>query len=89
VWRKQNRLSPSHCPRAITSSLTTGGTGLNAYVDIDTRIPNVNNLGSGAFQLTHGVKYDDYANRPVHRFYQMWQQLDCHVSYATASNPSG
>jgi phospholipase C len=69
--------------------LTTGGTGLNAHVDIDTRIPNVHSLGPGPFQLTPGVKYDDYASSPVHRFYQMWQQLDCNVNYATANNPSG
>jgi phospholipase C len=25
----------------------------------------------------------------VHRFYQMWQQLDCSVSHITAANPSG
>src|SRR5260221_854027 len=69
--------------------MTTGGTGLNAYVDIDTRIPNVNGLPSGAFQLTPGALYDAYANSPVHRFYQMWQQLDCNVNHATAQNPSG
>ncbi len=83
------QIEPFALPENYYKFLTTGGTGLNAYVDIDTRIPNVNNLGSGAFQLTPGVKYDDYANSPVHRFYQMWQQLDCSASYATASNPSG
>ena len=82
-------IEPFALPDPSYKKLTTGGTGLNAYVDIDTRIPNVNNLGSGAFQLTPGVKYDDYANSPVHRFYQMWQRLDCNVSHATASNPSG
>jgi len=83
------QIEPFALPQNYYKLLTTGGTGLNAYVDIDTRIPNVNNLGSGVFQLTPGVKYDDYANSPVHRFYQMWQQLDCSASYATASNPSG
>ena len=80
-------------PFALTNTgyklMTTGGTGLTSFVDIDTRIPNVNGLPSGPFQLTPGVKYDDYANSPAHRFYQMWQQLDCNVSYATAGNPSG
>lgn len=69
--------------------MTTGGTGLDPYVVPDTRIPNVFNLPSGAFQLTPGVGYDDYANSPVHRFYQMWQDEDCNASYATADNPSG
>ena len=45
--------------------------------------------GRELFQLTPGVKYDDYANSPVHRFYQMWQQMDCHADYATPNNPSG
>ncbi len=83
------QFEPFALPNSYYKFLTTGGTGLNSYVDIDTRIPNVNNLGSGAFQLTPGVKYDDYTNSPVHRFYQMWQQLDCDVSHATAQNPSG
>jgi phospholipase C len=82
-------LEPFALPNSYYQFMTTGGTGLNPYVDVDTRIPNVWNLPSGVFQLTPGVKYDDYANSPVHRFYQMWQQLDCNGSYATASNPSG
>jgi phospholipase C len=69
--------------------MITGGTGLNPYVDVDTRIANVYNLREGVFQLTPSVSYDAYANSPVHRFYQMWQQEDCNVGYATASNPSG
>jgi len=38
---------------------------------------DVFNLPPGPYQLTPGVAYDDYAESPVHRFYQMWQQLDC------------
>ena len=30
-----------------------------------------------------------YTASPVHRFYQMWQQLDCNVEYATETNPVG
>jgi phospholipase C len=33
--------------------------------------------------------YDTYGGSPVHRFYQMWQQLDCDVATATRKNPSG
>jgi len=33
--------------------------------------------------------YDSYAASPVHRFYQMWQQLDCAVDHANLLNPSG
>jgi phospholipase C len=68
--------------------MTTGGTGLKAGTP-DTRIPNVNNLPGGPFQITPGIKYDDYAASPVHRFYQMWQQLDCNINYSDRSNPSG
>ena len=74
--------------RDYNKFLITGATGL-AHGVVDTRIVNVNNLGQGAFQLTPGVKYDDYAASPVHRFYQMWQQIDCDKSQATPNNPSG
>jgi len=69
--------------------MTTGGTGLN-HGDVDTRVPNATTLPSGPFQLTSKTHpYDAYDNSPVHRFYQMWQQADCNVAYATESNPSG
>ncbi len=79
--------------------LTTGGTGLTGKVP-DTRITGVNatapysSLPGGPFQLTNTkgadtFTWDSYAASPVHRFYQMWQQADCNVSYATESNPSG
>ncbi len=62
--------------------LTTGGTGLASGVP-DTRVSYdgdpVTNLPPGPFQLTPGVPYDAYAASPVHRFYQMWQQLDCNA----------
>ncbi len=69
--------------------LTIGGTGLSAYTVPDTRIPNVLDLPEGAFGLTPSVPYSSYANSPVHRFYQMWQQVDCSVAYTTSGNPSG
>ena len=76
--------------------LLTGGTGLTGKVP-DSRITGVHNsppystLQPGPFQLTNNSSfpYDSYANSPVHRFYQMWQQADCSASYATPSNPSG
>jgi len=68
--------------------LISGGTGLPSKV-VDTRIANVNDLPPGPFQLTPGVGYNDYAASPVHRFYQMWQQLDCRAHEATLWNPSG
>jgi phospholipase C len=64
----------------------------------DARIFNVNNLPAGPFQLTNGTNgtaftYDSYAGSPVHRFYQMAQQLNCSETFASLSdflkNPSG
>jgi phospholipase C len=72
--------------------LTTGGTGQPGNVP-DARISydgeTATSLPSGPFQLTPGVPYDSYAASPVHRFYQMWQQMDCSRAYATEWNPSG
>ncbi len=69
--------------------LTIGGTGLSPYIVPDTRIPNVLDLPEGTFGLTPSVPYSSYANSPVHRFYQMWQQTDCSTAYITTDNPSG
>jgi phospholipase C len=68
--------------------LTTGATGLPQY-GIDTRFPNAATPANQPFQLTPGIAYDAYAASPVHRFYQMFQQMDCSVASATAANPSG
>jgi phospholipase C len=70
--------------------LTTGGTGSLTAGTPDTRIPNVNSLLPGVFQITGpNMTDDDYAGSPVHRFYQMWQQLDCAAATASFFNPSG
>lgn len=75
-------------PDSYYKYLTTGGTGLK-HGTPDTRVLNYNDLPPGPFQLTPGVPYDAYAASPVHRFYQMRQQTDCNVDYATEWNPSG
>ena len=70
--------------------LTTGATGLPTKAD--TRIKNALNLPNGPYPLvtsTGGSLYDTYGGSPVHRFYQMWQQLDCDALKATPKNPSG
>ena len=80
-------------------SLVAGGNGQTSKTP-DLRISNVNSLPAGPFQLTNttsdsqvGVStafaYADYAASPVHRFYQMWQQLNCSQEHATPENPSG
>jgi phospholipase C len=70
--------------------LISGGTGLTSRTP-DTRIKDVKSLPAGPFQLTNGdlFTYNSYAASPVHRFYQMWQQLNCAGIDATATNPSG
>src|SRR6202453_4781679 len=78
-------------------SLVGGGT--NQYRDTpDLRIVNFDSLPAGPFQLTNGsnsatpgysLTYTDYTASPVHRFYQMWQQLNCSLEHASWENPSG
>ncbi len=82
--------SENGLPSDYYAYLVTGGSGLTGKIP-DTRIKNVTALPPGPFQLTNGdtFVYNDYAASPVHRFYQMWQQLDCSVAHATATNPSG
>jgi len=81
----ENGLATSYYP-----ALISGGTGLTSKTP-DTRITNVNSLPPGPFQLTNGTTflYNDYAASPVHRFYQMWQQMDCSADRASWENPSG
>jgi phospholipase C len=71
--------------------LTRGATGL-APGSPDTRILHYNMLPGGPYPLvtnTLASLYDTYGGSPVHRFYQMWQQLDCDAAKATHRNPSG
>ena len=66
--------------------LAEGGTGLPSDV-VDTRFPT--KLANAPVDMHASISYNDYANSPVHRFFQMWQQLDCSTTNATAKNPSG
>jgi phospholipase C len=82
--------SESGLPSEYYSSLLMGGAGLPGKTP-DTRITNVNSLPAGPFQLTNGnsLIYTDYAASPVHRFYQMLQQLNCSLERSSWENPSG
>jgi phospholipase C len=82
--------SENGLPASYYQYLISGGTGLKSQIP-DTRISGVNSLPPGPFQLTNGsgFTYNSYAASPVHRFYQMWQQLDCSAAHATYENPSG
>ena len=71
--------------------LLTGATGLSSNWP-DSRIANYNALPGGPYPLvtsSGGSLYDTYGGSPVHRFYQMWQELDCDATKATHRNPSG
>jgi phospholipase C len=82
--------SENGLPDEYYGYLVTGGSGLKGKVP-DTRITNVSALPPGPFQLTNEAMftYNSYAASPVHRFYQMWQQLDCSVAHVTSTNSSG
>ncbi len=79
--------------------MLTGGSELSGKVP-DSRINGINatapfsTLLPGPFQLTNNTKAnpftnDSYAESPVHRFYQMWQQEDCDVSHISKEHPNG
>jgi phospholipase C len=84
-------------PAPYYQSMLVGGSGLTGKVP-DSRIAGVSatapysTLRPGPFQLTANsgaFPYNSYANSPVHRFYQMWQQEDCSMGHASPANPSG
>ena len=83
--QSESGLDPAYYP-----ALLSGGTGQTSHTP-DARINSVETLPAGPFQLTNDktFPYDAYAASPVHRFYQMWQQLNCSVDRSTADNPSG
>ena len=84
AFSTENGLPPNYSPLILT-----GGT-LQTHKTPDDRIANVTSLPPGPFQLTGKTfSYDYYAASPVHRFYQMWQQLDCSLQHATVFNPAG
>ncbi len=82
----------AHMDRGIVPAeqrlLLTGATGLPKH-SVDTRIANAAALPNGPYPLTPGIPYDAYTANPTHRFFQMWQQMDCSVAHASAANPSG
>jgi phospholipase C len=73
-------------PASYYADLAEGGTGLPNDV-VDTRFPAT--LPNAPVDMHASLSYDDYASSPVHRFFQMWQQLDCDMKYASWKNPSG
>jgi len=83
------KASENGLPDSYYPYLISGGTGLPGKTP-DTRIKDVDVLPAGPFQLTGKTfNYNAYAASPVHRFYQMWQQLNCDATKVTATNGSG
>jgi phospholipase C len=92
------KLTPAQCaqvsepglPAGAGAALASGGTGLTSRTP-DKRIDDVTTLPAGPFQITNHTTfpYNAYAASPVHRFYQMQQQLNCSASRVTEDNPSG
>ena len=66
--------------------LTIGGTGQPGH-QVDTRFPA--GPANGPIPMDNYISYNDYASSPVHRFFQMWQQLDCNAANVTPTNNSG
>ena len=64
--------------------LTNGFTGISSGVD--TRFPA--DLANAPFQITDYIAYPAYAGSPVHRFFQMWQELDCSRAFASMRTPA-
>ncbi len=69
------------------SLLSDGGIFPQLIFFPDSRFPA--NMPSGPFPLTRYMKYSDTGGDPAHRFYQMWQQIDCSPATMSAANPSG
>ena len=84
----ENGLAPDY-----VQYLLTGGTGQPSKQP-DRRISydgqDASNLPPGPFQITGpNHPYDAYDASPVHRYFQMYQQLDCGAQVASSTNPSG
>ncbi len=80
-------------PEDYYQYLLTGGTGQAGNVP-DAHIhyagKDASHLPPGPYQLTSETyPYDAYAASPVHRFFQMWQQLDCNAAAANLGNGWG
>jgi phospholipase C len=86
-------IEPIGLPADYYKYLLTGGTGQTSNIP-DARIAynghDASHLQPGPFQITSKTfPYDAYAASPVHRFYQMWQQLDCDAAAADRENGWG
>jgi phospholipase C len=90
---KKMNIQPIGLPNDYYKYLLTGGTGQASKVPdarIDYNGHEASQLPPGPFQITSKTfPYDSYAASPVHRFYQMWQSLDCDAAAADKENGWG
>ena len=75
-------LLSSDLPLLTEGAIGTANVGANGA---DLRITNYNVSGPYRLVSNGNSLYDTYGGSPVHRFYQMWQQLDCDASVAAES----
>ncbi|MDB5971274.1 MAG: phosphoesterase [Hydrocarboniphaga sp.] len=73
-------------PSDAYPELASGGSGL-PKASIDTRFPS--NLPNAPIDMHASITDNDYASSPVHRFFQMWQQIDCSPKAMSVRNPGG
>ena len=86
----ENGLNANYTPFLLTGGSLAKHKTPDARIAGVSEAPPYTTLPSGPFQITGpNFVYDDYAASPVHRFYQMWQQLDCGLDHASFLNPSG
>ncbi len=95
VAKFENGLAPGYYRYLLTGGNPSGNT---KPTPPDPRIwydnQDASHLPPGVYQLTQNkftpnMPYDAYASSPVHRLFQMWQDLDCSVKNVTNKNPSG
>ncbi len=92
VMPYENGLAPDYYQYMLT-----GGTGQTCGLP-DARVwydgQGASSLPPGPFQITQKthapfMPFDAYTASPVHRLFQMWQELDCSAAKATTADPSG
>jgi len=82
------KIRGSALPADAIPLLLTGASHLPKR-SLDTRFHKGEPPANGPYPLTPALSADDYVGGPTHRFYQMWQQMDCALSHASPANPSG
>jgi phospholipase C len=91
VRKFENGLAPDYYQFLLTGG-NPNGSNPDPRIWYDSQ--GADSLPPGVYQwtnTTHAPKlpYDSYGPSPVHRLFQMWQELDCSIKTVTVKNPSG